>query len=316
MKFLLTSDWHFTLKQPGSRRDTILDVFYDKLSQIFNLVKEHDIDALIQAGDMFDSHKANDETKSCLISVLNHYFPKDTAGIFTIFGQHDLRYHQSNILNTPLNLLSEVRYFDILTKSPLQYDDGKNRIDFYGCSWHEDIPQPTYKDNFNVLVLHKMVIDEKIWEGQEDYIQHNILLKKNKDFDLIVSGDNHKTFTATSGNRHLVNPGCLVRTKIDQEYHRPCVFLFDTDNPKSIVQYYLSIKPFNDVIKFEEAKKEKEENETLKKYAEALKSNTQLTGINYRQNVYKYLKDNKDKVSPGMNNFIEKVFERTEKNAT
>lgn len=316
MKILISGDWHFTLKQPGSRRDTILDVFYDKLSQICNLVKNHDIDVLIQPGDMFDSHKANDETKSCLISVLNNHFQKDLTEIFTVYGQHDLRYHQSNVINTPLHLLHSAQYLTVLNPKPLQYDDGKNRIDFYGASWNEEIPQPTHKDNFNILVMHKMVISEKLWQKQEDFIQDNIFLKTNKDFDLIVSGDNHTTFTATSGDRHLVNAGCLVRTKIDQEDHRPCIFIFDTDNPKSIVQYYLSIKPFNDVIKFEEAKKEKEENETLKQYAEALKSNTQLTGINYRQNIYKYLKDNKDKVSPGMNNFIEKVFKRTEKNAS
>lgn len=312
MKFLISGDWHFTLKQPGSRRDSISDVFCDKLSQVCNLVKEHDIDALIQAGDMFDSHKANDETKSTLINILNEYFPKDTAGIFTVFGQHDLRYHQSNTSNTPLNLLSEAGYFDILTKYPLQYDDDKNRIDFYGASWNEEIPQPTHKDNFNILVMHKMVISEKLWQGQEDFIQDNIFLKTNKDYDLIISGDNHTTFTATSGDRHLVNAGCLVRTKIDQEDHKPCIFIFDTDT-QELKQYYLGIQPFNDIIKFEEAKKEKEENDTLKKYAEALKSNTQLTGINYRQNVYKYLKDNKDKVTPGMNNFIKKVFKRTEK---
>lgn len=312
MKFLISGDWHFTLKQPSSRRDSILDVFYDKLSQICNLVKEHDIDVLIQPGDMFDSHKANDETKSELINILNEHFPKDAAGIFTVFGQHDLRYHQSNTSNTPLNLLSEAGYFDILTKYPLQYDDGKNRIDFYGASWNEEILQPTHKDNFNILVMHKMVISEKLWQGQEIFIQDNIFLKINKDYDLIICGDNHTCVTAHSAKRHLVNPGCLIRTRIDQEDHKPCIFIFDTTT-KKLRRIDLDIKPFNDVIKFEEAVKEKKENDTLKKYAEALKSNTQLTGINYRQNVYKYLKDNKDKVTPGMNNFIKKVFKRTEK---
>lgn len=308
MKILITGDWHFTLKQPGSRRDPIDEVFFDKISQICDIMRETGADFLVQPGDMFDSAKANDETKSALVEALNQYFSYDVSSLLTIYGQHDLRHHQSNISNTPLNLLSLARYFKVLSSTSFSH----HGIDFYGASWHEDIPKPECSDHFNVLVMHKMVIDEKLWEAQEDYLQHNIFLKTQKHYDLIISGDNHKTFTAKSGDRYLVNAGCLVRTKIDQEGHGPSVFLFDTET-KELKQYRLDIKPFNDVIRFEEAVKEKEDSVALKKYTEALKSSPQLVGIRYRANIHRYIENNKDNVTPEMEIFIGKVFKRADK---
>lgn len=309
MKILITGDWHFTLKQPGSRRDNIGDVFYKKLSEIFHLANEWEVSAIVQPGDFFDSHKANDETKATLVNIINQHFLGDTADLLTIYGQHDLRYHQSNVANTPLNLLEKSGYVTILKHvPPFSFPGG---IDFYGASWFEDIPKVEHKDHFNILVMHKMVVDEKLWQTQDDCIKGHIFLKTKKDYNLVISGDNHTTFTAQSGDRFLVNAGCLIRTNIGQENHHPCVFLFDTDT-KELKQYRLHIDPFNEVIKFDEAKKEKESNEILQQYSRALKSNTQLTGINYRKNVHKYIKENGDKVTPGMQEFIKKTFERAE----
>lgn len=315
MKILIMGDFHYTLKQPGSRRDNVGEVFDNKFAEICSLVSTNEVDVLVQPGDLFDSHKANDETKSAIMNIFNHRFPKEKTDFLTIFGQHDLRYHQSNIMNTPLHLLNVADYVKILGHRPLRYNKGKECIDFYGASWFEEIPAPEKKDNFNILVIHKMVIDEKIWEGQEDFVRHNILLKTQRDYDLIICGDNHKTFTAQSGNRFLVNPGCLIRTRIDQEDHRPCVFYFDTVIGE-LQKYNLSIDPFNEVIRYEEGVKEKEENHMLERYAAALKSNTQLTGINYRKNVHKYIKENGDEVTLGMQNFIKKVFKRAEEKNT
>lgn len=315
MKILIAGDFHYTEKQPGSRRDSIGDAFFSKLTQICTLTKELNADILVQPGDFFNSHRANDLTKSKIFRFLRENFPLDEAEILTLYGQHDLRYHRSNTENTPLNVLDSAGFIKILNSKGLQYDDGHDKIDFYGASWFEDIPKPVHNDNFNILVLHKMVVDEKIWEGQEDYVYHNILLKRNTVYNLIISGDNHKTFTAKSGTdrkiRYLVNAGCLLRTRIDQEDHRPCVFIFDTKD-RSMEQIFLEVKPFDEVIRIEEAKKEKEESETLKKYAAALKANNQITGINYRKNIQTHIKKNRETITDLMSNFINLVFAQLE----
>lgn len=309
MKIMAVGDFHYTEKQPGSRRDSIGDAFFSKLIQICILTKKLNADVLVQPGDFFDSHRANDLIKAKLIRFLRNNPPLDDGKILTLYGQHDLRYHRSDINNTPLNVIDASGLVHILNYEPYEYMG----VNFYGASWFEDIPQPKYKENYNVLVLHKMIVDEKIWEGQEDHIFHNLLLKKNRDYNLIISGDNHKTFTAQSGSRALINAGSLLRTRIDQEDHHPCVFLIDTDKG-TIDQHFLEIKPFKDVIIIEEARRKKEENETLKKYAEALKSDNTITGINYRRNIKEHMENNKDSITNGMRIFVDRVFKKIEVN--
>lgn len=310
MKILILGDLHFTIKQPGSRLDDIREVFHEKIREICNLAQREKVDVVVQPGDFFDSHKANDESKSTIIGILNQYFPTETK-LLTIFGQHDQRFHQANVLNTPLHLLASANYVEILNRIPFNYPSWI--VDFYGASWNEEIPEPENTNNFNVLVLHRMVIKNKLWEQQEDFIQDSILLKTHPEYDLIISGDNHTGFTAKSGNRYLVNAGCLVRTNIGQEDHQPSVYIFDTVT-RELQQHRLSIRPFEEVIRIEEAKREKTENDTLNQYAEALKSNTKLTGIKYRENLHNYIEKNKAVITHNMREFIEKVFRKADGN--
>ena len=88
----------------------------------------------------------------------------------------------------------------------------------------------------------------------------------------------------------LINCGSLLRTRIDQDQHRPCVYIYNTDpqEGESVVeQVYLIVDDFENVIRIEEAKKIKAENERLKDFVDALTVDTQLTGINYKRNIKK-----------------------------
>ena len=69
---------------------------------------------------------------------------------------------------------------------------------------------------------------------------------------------------------------------------------------------------FDKVIKIEEAKKVKEENENLKKFVDALDVDVKLTGLNYKRNVWNEFLNN-EAVDDSMKLFAQTVFTRLEK---
>ena len=91
MKLLITGDWHITNKSPKRRTDDYFETLYKKLEFILDVAKNHKVEAILQPGDFFDSHKASDFLKQELILLLKN------VDIKTIFGQHDLRFDCSNI---------------------------------------------------------------------------------------------------------------------------------------------------------------------------------------------------------------------------
>ena len=315
MKFLVTGDWHIDNSMIKTRKDNVLAACMDKIGQIFSIAQSHNCDAVLQPGDFFESHKANDFLKQYVIQFLKSGMAN--IPVYTILGQHDLRYHSSNINNTPLKVLEAAGVINILKDKPLVYPQDKVYI--YGASWYEEIPRPMRElKGFNILMCHKMIVDSKIWEGQEDHTYGKILLKTT-DYDLIVSGDNHKHFIMHSGikssigKKLLINCGSLLRTRIDQEDHKPCVYVYNTaprEGEPVFEQVYLIVDDFENVIRLAEAKKIKEENEKLKEFVKALSVDTQLTGINYKRNVHTHIQENKELFDPPTKRFIDLVFEK------
>lgn len=315
MKFLVTGDWHIDKDKIKTRKDNVLATCIDKLTQILKIADRKECRAILQPGDFFESHKTNDYLKQEIIRFLS-VGHGDFTEIHTVFGQHDLRYHSSNVLNTPLKVLEASGVVNILTNRPFVYPQAK--VNIYGASWFEDIPEiDEHLEGFNILVLHKLIVDSKIWEGQEDHTFGKTLLLKSK-YDLIVSGDNHKHFimhsgTGTIGKRFLINCGSLLRTRIDQEDHRPCVYIFDTDPPEAapiFEQVYLEVQDFDKVIRVEEAARIKKENEALKWFVDALTTDANLSGIKYKRNVFDFVEKNKRKIKKPVRQFIDLVFKR------
>lgn len=320
MKFLITGDWHIDKDKIKTRKDNVLAACMGKLGEIMQIALCYKCKAILQPGDFFESHKANDFLKQYIINYLKSDMAK--VPIYTVFGQHDLRYHSSNTMNTPMRVLEASGVVKILDEMGVIYPHGDQTVIIQGQSWYED--NEPFVDAYNemkahkILILHKMIVDEKIWEGQEDHTFGKILLTKTK-YDLIVSGDNHKHFIIHSGQgssigkRLLINCGSMLRTRIDQEDHRPCVYVYDTNPGEGepvIEQVYLTIADFKDVIRIDEAKRIKAENEKLTEFVDALSVDAHLTGINYKRNVYDYKQQNKKVIDKPTSKFIDMVFEK------
>jgi DNA repair exonuclease SbcCD nuclease subunit len=149
-----------------------------------------------------------------------------------------------------------------------------------------------------------MVIKQKLWEGQTEYEFGNVLLKNNP-FDLIVTGDNHKSFTFKDEDRYLVNCGSLMRSSIDQIDHEPVVYIYDSDK-RTLEKLLIPVKAISNIMRIEEAQQEKEKNEKLIAFVEGLKEDTQIEGLDFLNNLKSYL-DNND-VDQGVKNIIEEII--------
>jgi len=301
MRFLASGDWHITNVKPEKRLDKdYFQTVMSKLKVLFETAQQMKCDFILQGGDFFDSHKANDFLKRHMIKTLKHYGIK----VITCFGQHDLRFHSSDIRNTPLGVLQAAGVIQIAPNwEPIMFED----VHVYGASWFEDIPEELYNKNvFNVLITHRMVLEEKLWDGQTEGEFGNKLLRTSP-FDLIVSGDNHQHFTFKTGRRHLVNCGSLIRTRIDQFSHRPAFYIFDTET-RDLQMEYIAVEQPENIFDLTKAETEKEENEVLLAFVERLKKNVKLEGLDFSKNIKTYMEEHMEEIDHGTKRILKEVL--------
>jgi predicted phosphodiesterase len=274
MKILCIADTHFRKLKPRNRLDKdYLATQISKYKWVEQLALEHSA-VIAHGGDVTDTWEQSDWVKQAIFEAM---LPTDKIAVW---GQHDLRNHKFRD-NCSLSVLVASKHVLIAGKDPIRYEDEK--VSFYGASWNEDVPEIVTPDDFNVLLTHRMVVDnERLWEAQERFVTAQNFLTDTS-FDLIVSGDNHQTFTYRSGSQTLINPGSLMRSKIDQINHKPCVFMFDTSN-LTFEQFFIPCKPPEVVLDLERVEDEKSRYEKLNDFTQALIEDREQSGLDFEEN--------------------------------
>ena len=277
MKLLILGDMHLSDSKPKRRVDGYKKHQEEKIRAIVDIVERYSPTITIQPGDLCDKWEAPDKFKTRWMRILCQL-----PGMYLVPGQHDLRYHSSGTDNTPFGVIAEALGYKILSSKP--YDVGGG-IYLYGAGWNRPVPKIVTPDGFNILVIHKMIVMDKLWDQQEDYQVAGSFLRRYN-FNLIVSGDNHQTFYYGSKGKWLINAGTLMRNKIDQESHIPSVFIFDTDTA-TFKQHMLSVRPFGEVFNLEVAEREEKKNKRLQELSDSLKKKSRIKGLDYKQRVIK-----------------------------
>ena len=304
MKLLITGDWHICHNTPINRIDNLFKTQNRKLSFILDTAIEEGCKYILQPGDFYNTWKIPHHLERYVINKLKKY---SDVKILTIFGQHDLRYHSSDKKNTPLSVLEAAKVVTIIQNdTPICLNTMRTKeekaVYLYGVSWKEKIPTQLL-NGINILSLHDLVTEEgKGWEKKKTKV-HSLF--DQTDFDLMVTGDNHKSFAYSDGERHLINCGSLMRSHIDQEEHQPYVYVYDTEINK-VQGFPVPVEPFVVVMNVEKAKKEKKENETLGAFVKGLKNDIVLTGLDFKNNLWKYMKANK--IRKGISNILNEVM--------
>ena len=276
---LITGDFHITDKIPQNRIDNFEEALLIKLNFIFETAKQNDC-IILQPGDFFDSPSPSYKLFTKIVKLLNIY--KRTT-IYSILGQHDLRFRNTeNIASKALE--QSCKNFILLSNICLPF----NNLFIYPASYNEKIPKIRDPKEFNILLIHKMILQEKIWWEQTEYADASNFLRTNA-FQLVVSGDNHQGFICdqkTTGKR-LFNCGSLTRSKIDQVNHKPFIIIFDTDT-KEYKQIFIPIEPPEKVFNLEKVEREKEKNENLEAFVAGLSSDKEI-GLKFEDNLNAFM---------------------------
>lgn len=288
MRIACGGDQHLTTRKPKNRIDKYSDTIIYKFRQELAIADEENCSVLVLPGDVFDSFKENHLIAQQVIYTIRRHKVK----VLAVAGQHDQHFHNEDLSGTALETVLASGAITLLTDNPLIIN---NEVAFYGASWKKGIPEIATLSYTNILAIHQMIIDEKLWAEQEGHTWANHILLKNK-FDLIVSGDNHQQFTVSKHQKHLVNMGSLGRSTIAQINHHPAICIYDTEN-KGLEIVDIDCKPFEEVMQIKKAEKEKEKNEQMKAFAKSLGKDTldgrsEILKLNFTDALEEYVEKN------------------------
>jgi DNA repair exonuclease SbcCD nuclease subunit len=247
---------------------------FKKFKFILDFAKEKKV-GILQPGDFFDSPNPSYSLFTKIVRMINEY----EIPIYTIFDQHDLRYR--NTSNTGLAALSAACPNLILNPD----ERLAANIVIQSSGWEEPIPKPR-AGAFNILLIHRMIVKKKLWEGEEDFEYANSFLKEYK-YNLIVSGDNHHFFTENIGDHWLINCGSMMRSTIAQTEHFPRIMLYGIPSNNQ-VEINIPIKPAEEVFKMEQIMKTKERDEKLEAFVEGLSTHKEM-GLSFSENLLAYM---------------------------
>ena len=277
MNILCVGDIHIRATSPKNRKDDYVKTLFGKIEQINTIAMDYDCCVVLQSGDLFDSATPPlSILRKSILSLL------DSIPWLVVLGQHDMRFHNNKKDNVPIGVLEAAETVDVLTAQPHTIDG----LHIYGCSWGEEIPRPKPQviGTTNVLVMHRMVVDEKLWKAQQDFEWGQHVLRRNPKFNLIVTGDNHHFFIEKYGKQLLVNCGSLMRTNIDQFDHEPAVVVYDTKTCGHTV-VPLHVAPAVDVFDLQQAEEVKERNALLESFIEQVGDSRTDPGLDFLANL-------------------------------
>lgn len=212
--FVAAADLHLRDKTPKYRKDDFCTNQFLKFEQLIDYtVTNTTSNILVIAGDIFDSKGVNYATVIRAMGLIMYY----NVEILLVPGQHDLRYHRQRLEDTPLGVLLKLSNVHLLNPNKVFTPDTSDIATFIGAGWNEE---PKVKAN--ILVTHRMVTEDgPLWPNQTDYISGKALLKKYKDYEFIISGDNHRPHKTKFKNRVNINCGSMCRTNKDQYNYKP-----------------------------------------------------------------------------------------------
>jgi DNA repair exonuclease SbcCD nuclease subunit len=268
---ILTSDWHL-------REDTPICYTGDfQMEQwksvVFVSELQHKFQCpVLHAGDLFNHWKPS----PWLLAQAFDLLPKE---FHTVYGQHDLPQHNWELRGkTGINCLRIAKRIKVLSEVHFGQEPNKGSLFF-----------PNREPDRLILVWHHLTYNIlPPFPGATGGNAPGILKKYSK-FDLIVTGDNHDSFSVTLDDKLLVNPGPLTRQDADQEDYKPRVTLWYADS-NTIKWVYLPIE--KDVISREHIEAKNERDKRFVAFIKSLNKDWKV-GTSFEDNLKEFFAKNK-----------------------
>lgn len=259
---IITSDWHLREDSPTCFIGDWHQEQWKAVEFVRNLQAKYKC-PVIHAGDLFHHWKPSPS----LISQALWFLPEQ---FYTIYGQHDLPQHSLELKSkSGLHTLEVAGKIKVLDGCHYGQEPDKESLFF-----------PNREIDRKVLVWHHMTYINPPYPGATGGNALSIL-KKYSQFDLIATGDNHRSFSVEHNGRLLVNTGNLTRQVADQIDFQPRAALWYADT--NTIQW-VNIPIQQDVITREHIAKKEERDERLTAFIEKLDSDYEI-GLSFEQNL-------------------------------
>lgn len=222
MRLLVTGDLHFRGTNPRSRTDLFQEALIAKLTEIFDLAVQHQAEAIVVPGDVFDSPGVTYSVWTDLACLLQDA----PCRVLTVPGNHDLWGHNADSVDrTGYGALARLQLVWDLTREP--YETMDQGICLLGAGFDADtdrmldhylVPQAarTRSHQVWVKVVHGMALDRP--PGFE--LRHTLLadIAAHPDApDVLLLGHEHTGLgvqwyrRSHGGDMLAINPGALCR---------------------------------------------------------------------------------------------------------
>lgn len=264
---ILGGDFHLRDSHPICRTDDFDVAQWKAVDFVSALQKKYDCPVL-HSGDLFHHWKPS---PSLLSKTIKH-LPKNFR---TVYGNHDLPQHNIELKDKcGIYTLHEARALTALET----------------CHWNEF---PTDKVHYHledktILIWHILTYQiKKPFPGCTAPMARKLLMKYPK-YDLILTGDNHKTFVAEYEGRLLVNPGSLTRQSAKQIDFKPSVFLYYAST-NTVKQVFIPI--MEGVISREHLESIEQRSERIDAFISTLSKDWQV-GFDFNENLKRHQEAN------------------------
>lgn len=224
MLVLLQGDTHLTGKNPICRTDDLVVVQFNKLIEIVSIANKFDC-PIVCTGDILNvSIIAN-----TILTTFGEILQKLKHPLYFVWGNHDLLYHN-------LNMYTRTSLGVLWHNNPKVKHISEFESD-YNVAWdYADWNQPIIDCKSKLLLMHKAVVNYKMIGGKSSWIkdddefasiiEEDLILPQ---YDLIICGHWHKQYRFTYKNTCIINPGPILRRKVEEK-EEPTIQLINLDN--------------------------------------------------------------------------------------
>lgn len=280
---LLISDIHLREDTPICRIDNYWEAQERKVRHISQLQDKYDV-PLIVGGDLFDTWKTSPYLMQWAICNLER--------IIAIPGQHDLPQHSLKLFQKcGMAVLEAAGLVTVLGVGPRNSAFNAGEFDVVGFPWgvKPGSLNRRISGRRQIAVIHTLTyLGDPLWPGMvaDDGLT---LLRKLDQFDLILTGDNHKQFIVEEDGRILLNPGSMMRATADQVDHRPAVFGWHIET-NTLERFDLPIE--SDVVSREHLELHEQRDARMDAFVSRLKTDYEI-GFSFEQNLNVYFNKNR-----------------------
>ena len=241
MKLIGFSDAHIRGSTPRSRLDDYAEAIWSKFQQLTAFIKERNIDAALNGGDMFD-------TPDPSTGVVNKYvelFSSWNIPIWSVIGSHDLfGYNEGTLARTALGTLRAAGLVTIISGTQKIGENCQLSGISHSYSLDES-PETDYYtkkicDDYMIQLCHGMITPGPFFGKYTLYSQIRT------EADLVICAHYHPGFGPFEvDGSTIINIGSMGRTENVIRKYPPSFLYIDTDIPSwEIIPFDTPKDPF------------------------------------------------------------------------